>query len=203
MAAILEKFRDTTARKPSGWLGKYLYKDPKGHHRSFRIIMKKLNLSSDDSYLEVACGGGILLQMVLATVSRAAAIDHSAEMVALATLRNQAAVGRGVAEIVEGNAESLPWPDEQFSCAACANAFFFIEHPSCVIGEIYRVLKPGGRLVIITAGKKTSLLNMVFSRPFGLKAYTDGEMRSMLSQAKFSTIEVQTNGAIQMCYAQK
>jgi ubiquinone/menaquinone biosynthesis C-methylase UbiE len=202
MKALVEKFRDT-ARKPSGWLGKCFFKDPKGHYRSFRIIMEKLDLSSDDSYLEVACGGGQLLEMALQTVSQAAAIDHSADMVELSRKRNREAVYRGIVEIVEGKAESLPWPDGQFSCAACANAFFFMEHPTSVIGEIFRVLKPGGRLVIDTVSKETSLLSMVFTRPYGLKAYTNDEMISMLSQAGFTTVEVQTKGYMQVCYARK
>jgi ubiquinone/menaquinone biosynthesis C-methylase UbiE len=72
-----------------------------------------------------------------------------------------------------------------------------------VIGEIYRVLKPEGRLVIHTMSKKASLMGMIFSRPYGLKAYTDDEMSSMLYQAGFTAAEVRTNGAIQLCYAQK
>jgi ubiquinone/menaquinone biosynthesis C-methylase UbiE len=203
MSKILEKFRDKTGRKPSGWLGKRLYKHPKGHHKSFRIIMKKLNLRSDDYYLEVACGGGQLLQMALQIVSRAAAIDHSADMVELSRARNREAVDRGIAEIVEGKAESLPWPDGQFSCAACANAFFFMEYPARVIGEMYRVLKPGGRLMIITVSENTSLASIVFSRPYGLKKYSNDEMRAMLYQAGFNTVEVQTNKEMQVCYARK
>jgi SAM-dependent methyltransferase len=70
-----------------------------------------------------------------------------------------------------------------FSCAACVNAFFFMENPSRVIGEKYRVLKPGGRLAISTFGKKPSLYGMIFKRPYGVtNVYTDDEMRSMLHQ---------------------
>lgn len=203
MSSIVEKFRDTTARKPSGWLGKLMYRNPKGHYKSFRILMEKLNLRSDDSYLEVACGGGVLLEMALRTVSRAAAIDHSADMVELATQRNREAVTRGRVEITEGNAESLPWPDESFTCAACANAFFFFENPTRILGEICRVLEPGGRLALTTSGTGTSLLGAVFSRPYGLKSYTDSKMQSMLYTAGFNSAEVRTSRGIQVCYAHK
>jgi ubiquinone/menaquinone biosynthesis C-methylase UbiE len=203
MMKMLDKFRDTTARKPSGWLGKRMLRDPKAHHRSFRIIMEKLNLRSNDTYLEVASGGGVLLEMALQTVSRAAAIDHSADMVELATERNRAAVDRGIAEIVEGNAESLPWPDECFSCAACANAFFFIEHPELVLREICRVLEPRGRLVMTTVSGKPSVASMVFKRPYNLKAYTDEQMQSMLHTAGFRVAEVSTVWGMQVCYARK
>jgi ubiquinone/menaquinone biosynthesis C-methylase UbiE len=203
MNRIIERFRDTTARKPSGWLGKCLYKDPKAHHKSFAIILEKLDLREGDIYLEVACGGGVLLQKALETVKQAAAIDHSADMVALATENNREAVAKGLIDIREGKVESLPWPDDQFSCAACANAFFFMPYPSLILREVYRVLKPGGRLVMTTMGKKETLGTMVFSRPYGLKRYTDDEMRSMLYHAGFNTVEVQTNRELQVCYAQK
>ena len=45
-------------------------------------------------------------------------------MVQIAIEKNQEA---GRVEIVQGNAESLPWGDNSFTCAAAANVFFFIE----------------------------------------------------------------------------
>ncbi|UZJ41303.1 methyltransferase domain-containing protein [Prosthecochloris sp. SCSIO W1101] len=203
MKTMLEKFRDTTARKPSGWLGKRLYEDPKAHRESFRLILEKLDLKSDDSYLEVACGGGVLLEMALRTVSRGAAIDHSADMVELAMERNKAALERGTAEVVEGNAESLPWPDESFSCAACASAFFFFEHPELVLSEISRVLEPNGRLVFTTCSGKTSLIGLLFKWPYNLKTYPDEKMERMLYSAGFSVVEVDTVSGIQVWMAQK
>ena len=203
MNNILEKYRNITARKPSGWIGKYLYKDPKAHRMSFRLIMEKLNLKSEDSYLEVACGGGVLLEMALQTVRLAAAIDHSADMVKLAIERNKAAVDDGVAEIVEGTAESLPWPDERFSCAACANAFFFIERPQRVLNEMSRVLGPEGRLVMTTIPDKFSIARLVFKRPCNLRTYPDEQMRHMVYSAGFRVAEVDTVSGMQVWMAQR
>ena len=203
MKRMLEKFRDVTARKPSGWLGKRMYVDPRAHRESFRIILEKLDLKNDDTYLEVACGGGVLFEMALRIVSRAAAIDHSADMVELTIERNKAAVQSGVAEVVEGNAESLPWPDESFSCAACANAFFFIEHPELLLSEISRVLEPKGRLVFTTFSGESSLIGLLFKRPYNLKTYPKEKMQLMLSSAGFSVVEADTISGIQVWMAQK
>jgi len=48
-------------------------------------------------------------------------------MVQIAIEKNQEAISEGRVEIVQGNAESLPWDDNSFTCAAAANVFFFIE----------------------------------------------------------------------------
>jgi predicted TPR repeat methyltransferase len=73
----LQTFFDVTARKPSGWLGKLMYRNPRGHYGFFRMAMEKLQLRAEDAFLEVGCGGGVLLDMALQTVQRACGIDHS------------------------------------------------------------------------------------------------------------------------------
>ena len=65
----------------------------------------------------------------LETVKHVKAIDHSSDMVQIAIEKNQEAVSEGRVEIVQGNAESLPWGDNSFTCATAANVFFFIEKP--------------------------------------------------------------------------
>ena len=50
----------------------------------------------------------------LETVKHAKAIDHSSDMVQIAIEKNQEAVSEGRVEIVQGNAESLPWGDNSF-----------------------------------------------------------------------------------------
>lgn len=199
----MERFRDATARKPSGSVGRWLYRGKHVHERSFKVLMEKLQPTKDDVYLDVACGAGILLRLALTRVGRAAAIDHSHDMVALAAKINQAQVDNGVLEIVQGRAESLPWPDESFSCVSCANAFFFMENPQEVIVEMYRVLKPAGRMALVTMGREFSLAKLAFGRVYGLKTYTHEEMRSMLCQAGFGFVEVGEVKGMQVCFARK
>ncbi len=203
MYNLLEKFRDTTARKPSGWLGKKMYENPKAHQKSFEVIAQKLEFKKTDSYLEVACGGGVLLEMALQTVNRAAAIDHSEDMVALATKRNQAAVNNGTVEIIQGNAEKMVWPDGSFSCCGCANAFFFFKNPALVLQEIARVLAPQGRLVITSVPPKKSLAAFIFKRPYNLHLYSDEEMKQLFTEAGFSEKQVETVSGMQVSVARK
>ena len=201
---MLDRFVDMTARRPSGWLGKMMFRNPRGHYKAFRLTLEKLALKPDDILLEIGCGGGVLLNMALESVAQAKAIDHSPDMVRLARDRNQEALSDGKVEIVQGNAESLPWDDDLFTCAAAAEMFFFIEDPMIVLKEFYRVLKPGGRLVItsLEASILPRLMFLPWSRSMHL--YKNREMESMLKEAGFRTPDV-TNMErfIQLSYAEK
>ena len=201
---MLNKFVDRTGRKPSGWFGKRMYSNPRGHYKSFRWTLDKLQLKPDDIFLEIGCGGGVLLNMALETVKHAKAIDHSSDMVQIAREKNQEAVSEGRVEIVQGNAESLPWDDNSFTCATASNMFFFIDKPMIVLNEFYRVLKPGGRLVITSTEDSIlpKLLLVLWSH--SMRLYKNSEMDSMLKQAGFQTVEVKNVGPLlQLSYAEK
>ncbi|MFH1539263.1 MAG: class I SAM-dependent methyltransferase [bacterium] len=206
MSKWRERFIDDNARKPSGWFGKKLYSYPLGHYRTFRLVLRELRPRPDDVYLEIAQGGGVLLSRVLRTVERAAAIDHSADMVEEAIKNNREVVDAGRAEIVQGDAESMPWPDGSFTCAACTEAFFFFENPVAVLGEIHRVLKPGGRLVVATTPRSENRLAKAILTPYrrDLRLYSDEEMESMLKDAGFDEARARSvNDLRQICYAEK
>ena len=202
-AEIRRGFVDRTARKPSGKVGVKMYKDPKGHYRSFKAVLEKLQLTPEDVYMEIGSGGGSLLAIALKTVKSAAAIDHSPDMVELARQKNLADVDAGKLEILAGNAEKLPWPDNTFTAGASANMFFFVEHPEVVLREMYRVLKPGGRFVLVTTGRGL-LGRMTFGWLYSLRTYTDDAMRSMFEKAGFTNVDIKTDfTCMQLCSGAK
>jgi ubiquinone/menaquinone biosynthesis C-methylase UbiE len=181
-----------------------MYSNPRGHYRAFCLALDKLALKPDDVFLEIGCGGGVLLNMALKHVTQAKAIDHSPDMVRIARDRNKEALSEGRVEIVQGNAESLPWADDLFNCAAAAEMFFFIEDPMIVLKEFYRVLKPGGHLVItsIEASILPRLLFLPWARSMHL--YKNREMESMLKEAGFQPADVTNMERFgQLSYAEK
>jgi ubiquinone/menaquinone biosynthesis C-methylase UbiE len=160
--------------------------------KSFVLMLQLLDPRSDDLFLEIGCGGGYFLRMISGRVDKAAAIDHSSEMVEVARRANQEAIAAGRAEIVHGNAEELPWPDNSFTCTANVSMWFFVEHPGKVLAELHRALKPGGRLVICTMQR--SWFNRIVWVLYGLRLYSDRQMEEMLRQAGFAEIQVSSPG---------
>ena len=50
---------------------------------------------------------------------------------------------------VQGDSERLPFPAGAFDVVTCANSFHHYPHQDCAVAEMYRVLKPGGRLFLV------------------------------------------------------
>ena len=199
-----ERFIDRTAKRPWGAWAMKQYNDPKGHYRSFKIIMDALALGRDDAYCEIGCGGGVLLNMAMKSAGQGAALDHSPDMVRLSIENNRDTVGQGRLEIVQGNAEALPWDSGRFTACGCANMFFFVEHPEAALAEIFRVLAPGGRFSMVTAGK-TLPTRATMGWLYNLNTYSDSVMSDMMERAGFKNLRVRTKnlGLTQVCYGQK
>ncbi len=208
----LQSFFEVTARKPSGWLGRLMYRRPVGHYGYFRLAIEKLELGPEDVFLEVGCGGGVLLEMVLQTVQRACGIDHSPDMVELARQKNAQALLEGRFEIVQGDVGTLPWGANHFTCAAGVEMLVFVEDPQRALRELYRVLAPGGRLVFVTEAQPQSALSKFLSAPWlrYLRFDSVDKVASMLREAGFGTVQVEeisrsehTSSAHQLAYAVK
>jgi len=138
---------DRRARRPAGAQARGVYRDPLYHRPNFRVILEELALTADDVLLEVGCGGGALLKDALASGCRAAAVDHSADMVRLASEANRAAVDAGRLTVREASADRLPFPDASFTCATMTGVLGFLPDPVAALAEIRRTLVPGGRFV--------------------------------------------------------
>jgi SAM-dependent methyltransferase len=182
-----ERFVDITARRPSGEAGAGHYRDPKEHEASFAAALAALELTPGDRYLELCFGGGQLLQRALGTAASAAGIDHSPDMLALAGELDADPLAAGRLELRQGDVHELPWPDAEFTSAACLNAFFFIERPVEFLGEVRRVLAPGGRLVLVTAVRDAA-----WNGPWApaQRTYEPEALRGMLLGAGFAEATV-------------
>jgi RhtX/FptX family siderophore transporter len=147
---LADRITDAIARRPSGWLGRRLYREARFHREGFDLALATVPLGPADHVLDVGSGGGAFLGRILATGARAAGLDHSPDMVRAARNRNAMAVAGGRADIRQGDASALPFPDGAFTHVFCLNAFFFFPAPRDSIAEMARVLAPGGRLTILT-----------------------------------------------------
>jgi SAM-dependent methyltransferase len=140
---------DRAARRPSGAQAREVYRSPLYHFPNFAVLLEELALQPDDFLLEVGCGGGAFLRRALESGCRAAAIDHSADMVRLTREVNETAVAAGRLEVVQAEADALPFEDERFTAAAMTGVLGFLPRPVAALREIHRTLAPDGRLAVL------------------------------------------------------
>jgi 2-polyprenyl-3-methyl-5-hydroxy-6-metoxy-1,4-benzoquinol methylase len=66
--------------------------------------------------------------------------------------------GPGIGIVTESIAEQLPFADETFGGVICINVLEHLEEPKIVLAELNRILKNGGRLILVTPAAEWSLL---------------------------------------------
>jgi ubiquinone/menaquinone biosynthesis C-methylase UbiE len=124
----------------------------------FRKLAARLAglLPAGGGVLEVAPGPGFLTVELARTGSlRVTALEISKTFVELA--RKNAAEAGVTANIVQGNASAMPFEDASFDLLVCRAAFKNFAEPARALQEMRRVLRPGGRAVIIDLRRDVSM----------------------------------------------
>ncbi len=119
---------------------------------SHRAIIDRVRARSGEqplAILDVGCGTGVFASRIRAASPRSTVwgVDLVAAMLTQGKARWRSDPEHLVA--VQGDSEHLPFPAGAFDVVTCANSFHHYPHQDRVINEMYRVLKPGGRLFLV------------------------------------------------------
>jgi SAM-dependent methyltransferase len=113
---------------------------------------RALEARPGEAILDLGSGPGILACELAAEVGptgKVTAVDVSAEMNAIAARRvEEAGLGEQV-EVVLGDAAALAFPDDCFDAAISTQVLEYVEGVDGALRELRRVLRPGGRLVVL------------------------------------------------------
>ena len=105
-----------------------------------------------EAILDFGSGPGILATELAAEVGRdgkITAVDVSGDMNAIASRRADEAGMREQIEVVLGDAAPLAFPDACFDAAISTQVLEYIDDADGALRELRRVLRPGGRLVLL------------------------------------------------------
>jgi ubiquinone/menaquinone biosynthesis C-methylase UbiE len=165
-----------------------------GKARALRkMTVEQALIKPGDSVLDVGCGTGEVtwLAKTRAKEGKAYGIDPAPEMIAVA--RSKAARKKLDVDFRVGVIEALPFADSSIDVVTSSLMMHHLPEELKVRGlaEIYRVLKPGGRLLIADFMRPTgSFLNhlfIAFTRHQGLKSGIE-DLQKLLKTAGFSQI---------------
>jgi ubiquinone/menaquinone biosynthesis C-methylase UbiE len=117
------------------------------YRRPFEAIFSRVFGDEPLKLLDVGAGPGVLAFLLTGLGHRVTGIDLSPGMLKQAH-QNAALLGLNV-EFQPGDAEQLPFPDESFDGLASRLVLWNLPNPERALAEWARVLRPGGKLVII------------------------------------------------------
>jgi demethylmenaquinone methyltransferase/2-methoxy-6-polyprenyl-1,4-benzoquinol methylase len=143
----LELFRGLPRRYDSLSAALSFGQDPRWR----RALVDALAPAPGARVLDVATGTGMVAAELLARHGDCTVVglDQSAEM--LAGARARFAGDRRV-ELIEGQAERLPFADESFEALTFTYLLRYVEDPAATLRELARVVKPGGRVSSLEFG---------------------------------------------------
>ena len=207
---------ETSARKPyrgismegglATWYAKITRKDLGEFERLARELAK--DLPQDARVLEIAPGPGYL-SIALAKLGpfKITGLDISQSFVRMAS---ESAKREGVAaRFIHGSASDIPLEDGLFDLIVCRAAFKNFSEPLKALNEMHRVLKPGGRALIIDLRKDASweeivsyvdgldlssanrwFMKFTFKHMLLKRAYTEGQFTELAAQSDFGSCAI-------------
>ena len=190
------------------WYAKNTQKNMEAYHRSAQLVAERV--SEGATILELAPGPGYLsIELAKMGNYNIVGLDISATFVEIAKAKAREA---GVdIDFRLGNASHMPLADDLFDFIVCSAAFKNFSEPVQALDEMFRVLKPGGKALIIDLRPDASieeiethirddmaltginfLLTQWACKSMLLKrAYTKDKFRQFASRSKFRTCTIE------------
>ena len=142
-----------------------LWMDQSWRKRAVKIA----TVRPEDTVIDVACGTGDLAIRFARSAKAVVGVDFTYAMLPIARSKSQIADRRSQVQYINGDALALPLPDASADISSIAFGIRNVIDPAAAIREFHRVLRPGGRVIILefslpTNGLLRGAYNFYFRR---------------------------------------
>lgn len=181
------------ARKPSGIIGRYfMTRFFNMGNADLNIFVKELlEVRKDDTLLEIGFGPGTLIKEIsqITTEGTVHGIDFSSTMLKTAIKVNKNEIAKNRVRLQQGDCSNLPYKEETFNKLCAVNTIYFWNEPSKCLSNMYRAMKPQGKIVIGFRDDK-QMNNLALDKKV-FTTYSQEEVLNLLTKAGFSNARIE------------
>ncbi len=149
-----------------------------------------LNLETNDNLLEIGMGNGFFVKNILSTNHsiKYTGCDFSEIMVDEAIKQNENFILNGQAQFYNRDANDLSFEKETFNKVFTINTIYFWDNPQIVLAEIWRVLKPKGKIIISLRPK--FIMELYPFVKYGFKTFSKDDLAELISKNNFKVVDI-------------
>jgi ubiquinone/menaquinone biosynthesis C-methylase UbiE len=184
-------------RKPTGRLGRVLVWAMNFSHSILTDWgLKHILINKNYTILDVGCGGGGTVHKLagIAVEGKVYGVDLSEDSITVSRRTNKRFIKMGRVDIQNSSVSSLSFPDNMFDLVTAVNTYYYWPNLVDDLKEVLRVLKPGGKLMILGEaykGEKHFYRNRKFLEAMGGTAYHSvKELTELFSVAGYSEVQI-------------
>ena len=185
-------------RYPMGRQGRLIAESMNREHKPLTTWgLAHVTIEPYSVILDVGCGGGRTVGRLArrAPQGKVYGIDYSLDMVKYSRELNRKLIAKNRAEIIEGSVEQLSFSDGFFNMVTAIETYYFWSNFHAASTEIQRVLKPGGKLLMVNemvADGKYEVENAKLIAETRVQLIPLEEIRLALKSIGFVDIQVST-----------
>lgn len=158
-------------------------------NKTVPVAQEAAAVAPGERIVDLACGTGELGRRLVDSVPdvEIVGVDLASSMIERARSKHE---GQPRVRFERADVHDLPFEEDAFDVAVCANTFHYFTEPEAVLREAARVLRPDGRLVVLDWCRDfwtCRIMDAVLRRldPAYRHCYTLGEMTNFLKTASF------------------
>ena len=181
-------------KKPTRFVGRMFARMMNTSHSPLTDwALTHLNIDKGATVLDVGCGGGRTIEKLAPLATQVYGVDYAAGSVGESQSHNRRLIADGKVHIERASVSALPFTADMFDVVTAIETQYYWPDVANDMREVLRVLKPGGRLMIVAesykGGRHDWLLGPVM-RLLGSNRLSADDQRSLFQSAGYAEVEL-------------